>query len=112
MMAVFRESFWRRTLTAAVLFLSIPTLLSATLILSRDLDAIAKGSTGIVRGRVVSIESRWNGDRTLILTDVSIAVTETFKGKPSREMALERIGGQVEGVALDVGGSPRVTLGE
>lgn len=111
-MAVFRERFRRRALIAAALLLSTPVLVSATLILARDLGAMTKASTDIVRGKVVSIESRWNGDRTLILTDVEIAVTETFKGKPSSQVELELIGGQVEDVALDVVGSPRFTLGE
>lgn len=111
-MAVFRERFRKRMLTAVALLLSTPALLSATIILPRDLSAMTKASTDIVRGRVVSIESRWNGDRTLILTDVRIAVTETFKGKPAPEVELELIGGQVEDVALDVVGSPRFALGE
>lgn len=102
----------RLIVVAAFLFLSGPSLATATMILPRDLGTMTKASTDIVRGRVVAIESRWNDDRTLIVTDVRLAVTETFKGKAATEVTLELLGGRVEDLALDVVGSPSFALGE
>jgi hypothetical protein len=111
-MSAFHASFWRRPLRAAVLLLFTPALLVATIILPRDLGAMASASTDIIRGKVVSMESRWNDDKTLIVTDVQLQVTEVFKGKAAPQATLELLGGRVEEIALDVVGSPSFALGE
>lgn len=96
----------------ALLLLFLPALAWATLILPQDLGTMVKASTHVFRGKVVSIESRWNGDKTLILTDVGIQVTEAFKGKRAPVVSLELIGGRVEDVVLDVVDSPSFAIGE
>jgi len=93
-----------------LLLVAVPT--SATLVLPQNLDAVAGRSTQIVQGTVVSLESHWNDDHTLIVTDVAIQVTETFKGARSRSITLEVVGGQVEALALDVVDSPRFAVNE
>lgn len=111
-MAVRNEWRLRRLGAVAVLLLAVPALSWATLILPRDLDTMVRSSTDIFRGKVASIESRWNDDKTLIVTDVRIDVTESFKGKSAPQASLELLGGRVEDIALDVVGSPSFAVGE
>jgi hypothetical protein len=111
-MAVRKERWARRLAWLAVLLLAVPVPSWATSMLPQDLGKMASASTHILRGKVVSIESGWNVDKTLIVTDVLIEVTETFKGKSSPQATLELIGGRVEDTVLDVVGSPSFTIGE
>lgn len=85
---------------------------AGTTILSQDLASMVGDSTDIVRGKVLSIESRWNAEQTLILTEVRIGVSESFKGRGRAEVTLEVHGGQVGDVVLDVVGSPSFALDE
>jgi hypothetical protein len=111
-MAVRKERWARRLAWTAVLLLAVPVLSWATSMLPQDLGKMASASTHILRGKVASIESRWNDDKTLIVTDIRIEVTETFKGQSSPQATLEMIGGRVEDTVLDVVGSPSFTIGE
>jgi hypothetical protein len=92
-------------LLAGVLLLAA-TPAAATLILPRDLATMVGESTHIVRGKVLSVESHWNAERTLILTEVRLDVSDTFKGRRRPEVTLEIHGGQVGDIVLDVIGSP------
>lgn len=109
---VVRKGRWARRLAWMAVLLAVPVLSWATSMLPQDLGKMASASTHILRGKVASIESRWNDDRTLIVTDIRIEVTETFKGKSSPQATLEMIGGRVEDTVLDVVGSPSFTIGE
>lgn len=97
---------------AGLLLLLVATPCLATLVLPQDLAAVAGRSTQIVRGTVVSLESRWNEDHTLIVTDVVIRVKETFKGVKSNSITVEVVGGQVGDLVLDVVGSPYFAVEE
>jgi hypothetical protein len=104
--------FRRRLALAFILALAVPALAMATSGSQQTLAGLTKVSSEVVRGRVVSKESRWNEDRTLIVTDVVLQVTETFKGQAGSEVTLEVLGGQVEDLALDIVGGASFKLGE
>lgn len=60
---------------------------------------LASHSTDVVRGRVLSLESRWTDDRTQIVTEVRIAVDEVLRGGAALEVRLLHPGGQVGDIA-------------
>src|SRR5512134_1560410 len=104
---------WRRKVVSAIAAaLAVPALAMATSGPQQTLDSLTKASTNILRGKVVAAESRWNDDKTLIVTAVVLQVTETFKGQAALQVTLEIVGGQVEDLALQVVGGPGFTLGE
>lgn len=105
-------SFRRRLALAFVLALAVPALAMATSGSQQTLGGLTKVSSEVVRGRVVSKESRWNDNRTLIVTDVVLQVTETFKGEAGSQVTLEVLGGQVDDLVLDVVGGASFKLGE
>ncbi len=71
----------------------------------QSLDALARQSTDVVRGDVLSVESFWNDDHTMILTDVRIAVREAFKGGGPAEISLRMVGGKVGDLQQTIVGS-------
>jgi hypothetical protein len=102
----------RRLVCAFIAALAVPGLAMATSGSQQTLDGLTKASSEVVRGKVVSRESRWNDDHTLIVTDVVLQVTETFKGQHGTRVTLEVLGGQVEDLALEVVGGPSFKVGE
>lgn len=104
--------FRKRLALAFVLALAVPALAMATSGRQQTLDGLTKASSEVVRGRVVSKESRWNEDRTLIVTDVVLQVTEAFKGRDASQVTLEVFGGRVDDLVLEVVGGPNFKLGE
>lgn len=76
----------------------------ATLV-AMSLEQLAQVSSAVVRGRVIKQESNWNASRTQMLTFTTVAVLETMKGNPPRELVIEQPGGQMGDPHLYVSGT-------
>lgn len=71
----------------------------------------------IVQGRIARVESRWNGDRSAIYSDVAVAVGRTLKGtvpasSKGREVVFRVLGGEVDGVSMISAHEPLPAVGE
>jgi hypothetical protein len=83
-----------------------------------SLDDMVQGSADIVQGHVVSRESRWNDDRSGIITEIQVAIDESWAGKPSagKTLTIRTKGGAVGEIGEWVehqpvfGGSEEVVL--
>ncbi len=84
----------------------------ATQVLHQDLRALTLGSSDIVIGRVEATEAHWNGSHTRILTEVTVAVGQTLKGRPAERLTLTQLGGEADGFRYEVPGSPAFRPGE
>ncbi len=102
----------RRRLVCAVVVMAVPALASATSGRQQTLGGLTKASSDVVRGKVVAMESRWNEDKTLIVTDVVLQVTEALKGRSASQVTMEVLGGRVDDLVLEVVGGPSFTVGE
>jgi len=99
-------------LAAVVFLLLAPVNAVATSILPQDISVLSAESTHVVRGTVRSLNSRWNDDKTLIVTDVRLGVDESFKGQTKDEIVLTVVGGRVDDLVLDVVGAPSFAIDE
>ena len=78
-----------------------------------DRDAQVAGSDVILVGRVASAAARWSDDRSVILTDTTVAVDDVWKGSvDGNRIVVQTLGGSVEGIELKVDGSPTLGVGE
>jgi hypothetical protein len=59
----------------------------------------------IVHGTVLSTESRWNEDHSLIVTDVRIGVITTLRGQSVSDVVVTQPGGRVGKLRVDVDGA-------
>lgn len=75
-------------------------------------EELVRHSDQIVVGWVVSSESAWNAEQTLIQTTVRVRVAEVVKGAMVDEVRLVVEGGQVGGVAQSGEGAVTFTEGE
>lgn len=85
---------------------------TATSAVPQTLSQLTDASSHIVRGDVRRIESRWNADQTLIVTDVSLWVGESFKGSARGQIIVTLPGGRIDDLVLDVVGAPSFALDE
>lgn len=85
---------------------------SATTVEERSLRDLAVESPTIVHGTVVSTESRWNDDRSLVITEVRVQVDTAIKGTAAGEVIVVRPGGRVGKIRVDVSGSAAFQPGQ
>ncbi len=78
---------------------------TATTLVRLSLEQLAQASTDIVRGHVISLESRWNSDHTQIVTLTTVAVEESMKGHPAQTVVIEQLGGTVANTRVRVAGT-------
>ncbi len=101
------------TLRAALTGLLLAaTTVHATTMVRFDTPGLARQSHQIVIGRVAATRAHWNEAHTRILTDVDVDVTETLKGGPAQHVTLTQIGGEVDGVRMNISGCASFRPGE
>ncbi len=77
-----------------------------------DTRELTLGSDDVVIGQVEQLRAHWNATHTKILTEVTVAVSQTLKGSPADRLTLVQLGGQVDGLRTTVEGGPLFTPGE
>jgi hypothetical protein len=87
-------------------------VVSATTVARMDLRELVSTSPSIVYGSVISTQSRWNEDRTLIVTEVRVRVLDALKGEPAGEIIVRHPGGQVGKLLVEVPGASAFRPGE
>lgn len=85
---------------------------AATSLIRADLPLLVAENAMIVRGEVVSVESYWNEEGTFILSDVRVAVDETFKGPRQREVVITVMGGTVGDLSTVIVAGPEIEVGK
>ena len=78
---------------------------SATTLVRMSLDQLAEASTEIIRGRVISQETRWNPSHTRIYTYTTFALDQTYKGNPPSSLVVQQPGGKIGNVQVFVAGT-------
>lgn len=97
---------------AALLLLGMALPAGATSLARMGARTLAGSSDAIVHGTVVSTQARWNENRTLIVTDVRIRVTESLKGETGEEITVTHPGGAIGALRVEVPGAGGFRAGE
>jgi hypothetical protein len=79
-----------------------------------EVEELARHSTDVFHGQVVSTETYWNPERTRIYTGVQVRVTETLKGaaRSGDLVKVVQLGGEKDGSRTDYAGRPEFASGE
>jgi len=99
-------------LLPSVLLSCLTATSEATTVVRMGLQEMTASSTSIVHGTVVGIESRWNEDATMIVTDVSVQVAESLKGDRAGVVVVTQPGGTLDGLRTEVPGASAFELGD
>jgi hypothetical protein len=86
--------------TILILCLALLSQSAYAMIVRVPLEDMVHSSADIVQGRVLSRESRWNDDRSGIVTKISIAVDQSWAGKSSagKILTVQTLGGVVDDI--------------
>jgi predicted phosphodiesterase len=77
------------------------------------IESLAQRADAIVVGKVTSVRSEWNADKTRIITKVSLDVDEYVKGEAAgKSMVITNLGGEVDGVGEWYSHAPKFTKDE
>jgi hypothetical protein len=102
----------RRRVASLVLLFLAASAASASTILPLKLEDLANRAESIVIGTVADVTPRFNEARSLILSDVTLAVDETIAGASVSYVTVSEYGGRVGDVELVVPGLPRFERGD
>jgi hypothetical protein len=94
---------------ALTLFAASPA--EATVAVQVDRPQLVEMSDLVVRATVLDATSRWNEDRTQIITLTRLSVTQYLKGGGSTELVVRQFGGEVDGLVSRVSGDARLEAG-
>ena len=78
---------------------------SATTLVRMSLNQLAEASTEIIRGRVISQESRWNPEHNRIYTYTTLILEQSYKGNPPSLLVVQQPGGRIGNVHVFVAGT-------
>lgn len=107
-----KRTFWLVALATVALFVLSATSALAIMEKALNLEELAAEAAQIVLGRVTSVTSYWNADKTEIHTTVKVSVETYMKGRGGKEIAFEIPGGEVGDIGLWVEDVPVFAEGE
>jgi hypothetical protein len=96
-----------------VLGLLFPTFYShAATFIALTTDQMIENSASVVQGRVVDMQSSWDEGGRLIITNVTVQVTETIIGQAGPRIVVQTPGGTVGDFEVEAEGFPQLTQRE
>jgi hypothetical protein len=101
-----------RSVLAFITVFLLATVAHATTVERLELGKLVKKANKIVVGKVRGSRTYWSDNGKLILTDYTIDVEETIKGRASRTVEVTTIGGQIGDLTLHVAGMPSFSKDE
>ena len=104
--------FWLLLLGFVGAALALPRHAQATIVERLGLPDLVAKSDRIVRGTVISQESRWDDGHDRIYTDVTVRVADTYKGPAAQTLVVRRQGGTVSGIGMRTIGEVVFSNGE
>ncbi len=102
-----------RLLCAASVALALAgTAAHATIVVDRTVPELAAHADLVVRGKVTAQKVQWDEQHQLIVTRTYIERTESLKGDAPANFVVRQVGGQLDGLMLNVQGLARFEIGE
>jgi hypothetical protein len=102
----------RSALAVVLATVFLPLSAQATSVAPLDLPELTARSTRVVHGEVIGTASEWNADRSMIVTRVTVRVTDTLSGDAGETVTFTQPGGRVGALRVDVPGAAAFRNGE
>lgn len=99
-------------LALSLLTVSAPEPARASTFRAMSVEELTRSSAAVVEGTVLSLESSWNAERTLIFTEAEVRVDRTLVGEEGRRITVRTVGGTVADVRIVADGFPTFSVGE
>lgn len=99
-------------LSSLLIFLLVTYITAYSQSHSPHIKKMSKESDLIFTGKVLDQKSKWNDNKTMIYTDVTIEVEEYVKGRSSNRVIIRHPGGEVDDIGELYSHMPKFDLGE
>ena len=75
---------------------------------------LTRFSDVVAHGNVISVEPRWDYEAGAIYTHVTVELRDVMKGagRPGELLEIKQLGGEIDGLALGIGGQATFVVGE
>lgn len=83
-----------------------------TLVPRLSFEELVGQSAVVVHGRVAVVRVAWDAQHENIWTHYQIVLDEVLKGSPGRTVEIQEPGGELDGIRMEIVGTPRYELGE
>jgi hypothetical protein len=103
----------KRAILFGCLALAVVSMLpvDASTFLGMDQRELLANSDAVVVGRVLQVDSFWNAEHTMIVTEAAVEIQETVVGKlRSSVVTIRTYGGQVESYRIEAHGFPTFSV--
>ncbi|MBS1786152.1 MAG: hypothetical protein JST85_00415 [Acidobacteria bacterium] len=79
-----------------------------------EIEELARSSTDVFHGQILSTQTSWNPNHTRIYTGVDVRIQESFKGaaRQGDTVRIVQLGGEKDGFKTDYAGRPEFSAGE
>lgn len=104
-----KNAVWT-VLSFCALALAVPAGASTFLALSQE--ELAEQADAVVLGKVLTVDSYWNAEGTLIVTEAVVEVQEKVLGETPEHVRLLTFGGEVADYKIEAHGFPTFEKGE
>jgi hypothetical protein len=102
----------RRSILGAMLALALlATPVLASTFVALDSERMVGGSDAVVQGRVIGVESFWDEQGRIIVTEARVLVEEAILGSPESIVLVRTPGGSVGDFLVEAHGFPRLERG-
>jgi hypothetical protein len=90
------------------------TVAQATVLVPMDTAELTARADRVILGVVESQAAHWTSDHQAIYTDVTVRVTQSYKGgaAPGERVVVRREGGSLDGLGMRVFGAAQFAVGE
>lgn len=96
----------------AVLALALTLPVTASTFLAMDQHQLVASSDAVVQGKVLQVQSFWNAEGTVIVTEAMIQVADVVAGDAPAIVTVRTFGGEVQGFNVKAEGFPTFSEGQ
>lgn len=106
------ERFRNAGILALLAALAIAGPASGSTFVDMEIPELVAASDAVIEGRVTEVESFWNENGTVIVTEAVVEVTDTLAGKSEGWVRVRTVGGEVDGYTIQAPGFPTLERDE
>lgn len=85
---------------------------TASTFIALDLESLVTRSDAVVQGEVVQVDSFWDAEGRVIVTEARVVIEETITGESAKEITVKTFGGTVGDYTVEAVGFPRFAAGD
>lgn len=97
---------------AVALMVAATVPAAASTFVAMDQEELIASSAAVVEGQILDVRSFWNEDRTVIVSEARVEVTDLVAGEAPAVVTVKTVGGEVGSYRVEAHGFPTFSSGD